>query len=57
MVEQIRNHFIACYTLFEELGAVERYRAIRRGLSRVIYRHIFFDIITDELNMLQNIII
>ncbi|OOM14236.1 ferritin family protein [Clostridium saccharobutylicum] len=36
--------------LFGELAAVERYRAIRRGLPReVFYRDILFDIITDEL--------
>ena len=35
--------------LFGELGAVERYRAIRRGLPMGPYRDILFDIITDEL--------
>lgn len=36
--------------LFGELAAVERYRAIRRGLpSGGFYRDILFDIITDEL--------
>jgi len=35
--------------LFGELRAVEKYRAIRRGLPRGPYRDILFDIITDEL--------
>lgn len=35
--------------LFGELSAVERYRAIRRGLPMGPYRDILFDIITDEL--------
>ena len=35
--------------LFGELGAVERYRAIRSGLPMGPYRDILFDIITDEL--------
>lgn len=35
--------------LFGELRAVEKYRAIRKRLSRGIYRDVLFDIITDEL--------
>jgi rubrerythrin len=35
--------------LFGELGAVERYREIRRGLPSTIYRDILFNIITDEI--------
>ncbi|NRT86674.1 ferritin-like domain-containing protein [Clostridium beijerinckii] len=35
--------------LFGELAAVERYRAIRRGLPEGVYRDVLFDIITDEL--------
>jgi rubrerythrin len=35
--------------LFGELRAVEKYRAIRRGLPRGPYRDVLFDIITDEL--------
>ncbi|MBZ9609275.1 ferritin-like domain-containing protein [Clostridium estertheticum] len=35
--------------LFGELGAVERYREIRRGLPSTMYRDILFNIITDEI--------
>ena len=35
--------------LFGELGAVERYREIRRGLPSIMYRDILFNIITDEI--------
>jgi rubrerythrin len=35
--------------LFGELGAVERYREIRRGLPSTIYRDMLFNIITDEI--------
>jgi rubrerythrin len=35
--------------LFGELGAVERYRIIRRALPEGIYRDALFDIITDEI--------
>jgi len=35
--------------LFGELGAVERYREIRRGLTSTIYRDMLFNIITDEI--------
>ncbi|WP_212904696.1 ferritin-like domain-containing protein [Clostridium polyendosporum] len=35
--------------LFGELRAVEKYRAIRRGLPMGPYKDILFDIITDEL--------
>lgn len=35
--------------LFGELGAVERYREIRRGLPTRMYRDMLFNIITDEI--------
>ncbi len=35
--------------LFGELGAVERYREIRRGLPSIMYRDMLFNIITDEI--------
>jgi len=35
--------------LFGELGAVERYREIRRGLPSTMYRDMLFNIITDEI--------
>ncbi|WP_291633111.1 ferritin-like domain-containing protein [Clostridium sp.] len=35
--------------LFEKLGAVERYREIRRGLPSTMYRDILFNIITDVI--------
>jgi len=35
--------------LFGELRAVEKYRAIRKGLISRLYRDILFDIITDEI--------
>jgi rubrerythrin len=35
--------------LFGELGAVEKYREIRRGLPSTMYRDILFNIITDEI--------
>jgi len=35
--------------LFGELGAVERYREIRRGLPSTMYRDVLFNIITDEI--------
>jgi rubrerythrin len=35
--------------LFGELGAVERYREIRRGLPSRMYRDMLFNIITDEI--------
>jgi len=35
--------------LFGELGAIERYREIRRGLPSTISRDMLFNIITDEI--------
>lgn len=35
--------------LFGELGAVERYREIRRGLPSPMHRDLLFNIITDEI--------
>jgi len=35
--------------LFGELGAVEKYREIRRGLPTTMYRDMLFNIITDEI--------
>ncbi|MDF2653504.1 MAG: rubrerythrin [Paenibacillus sp.] len=42
--------------LFGELKAVEKYRMIRQCLIQGLYRDMLFEIITDELYMLQNII-
>jgi rubrerythrin len=35
--------------LFEELKAVDKYRAVRKALSMGNYRYNFFDIVTDEM--------